>query len=165
MGNQQKIAEELIGVMRLLTYPVTIITTAAGDRKRGVTIGSFTSLSMDPPLISFNVIKASQMHEVLDQAEQIVVHVPGIEHKDLCSRFAIPDLEDHEQFREVDFIGEEGDPPVLDGMIAEIYCKIHHHVEAGDHTIFIGFVEKVKRNRDDPSILYYDGEFLSIGPG
>jgi 3-hydroxy-9,10-secoandrosta-1,3,5(10)-triene-9,17-dione monooxygenase reductase component len=163
VGNQKSDnAEELKEVMRLLPYPVTVVTTAAGNRQRGITIGSFTSLSMEPPLISFNVTKDSQMHELLEIAEQFVVHIPGSGQQEICTRFALPDQSDEEQFQGIRFKQSENKPPVLEGVIAEIHCSMYNLVEAGDHSIVIGKVESIKRNREELSILYCNGAYQTL---
>ena|GEM_PF-332661 len=159
---QQESAEELKEVMRLLPYPVTVITAVAGDRKRGITIGSFTSLSMDPPLISFNVTNDSQMHELLADAKQFVVHIPGAGQQELCTRFALPDQSDEEQFDGLSFKQDNGGPPVLDGVIAEIHCTKFRLFRAGDHSIVIGRVERINRNREELSILYCNGTYQNL---
>jgi 3-hydroxy-9,10-secoandrosta-1,3,5(10)-triene-9,17-dione monooxygenase reductase component len=155
-------AEELKAIMRLLPYPVTVITARAGGRMRGITIGSFTSLSMEPTLISFNVTRDSQMHTVLEQADRFVVHIPGSDQQELCTRFALPDQTDEEQFEGIDYSIENGFPPVIDNTIAEIYCRMFKIVKAGDHSLIIGEVEQIKQNREEPSILYCNGAYQSI---
>lgn len=163
MNNQKTDnAEELKEVMRLLPYPVTVITAAAGERKRGITIGSFTSLSMDPPLVSFNVTRDSQMHEILEEAVWFVVHIPGSGQQELCTRFALPDQGDEEQFENIQYQQDQSYPPVLEGVIAEIHCSIHKLIEAGDHSIIIGNVESIKRNREELSILYCNGAYQTL---
>lgn len=159
---QQDPAEVLKEVMRLLPYPVTVITAVAGGRKRGITIGSFTSHSMEPPLISFNVTIDSQMHELLAKAERFVVHIPGAGQQELCTRFALPDQSEEEQFDGLSFKQENGGPPVLDGVIAEIHCTMFRLFQAGDHAIVIGRVERIKRNREELSILYCNGTYQTL---
>lgn len=148
--------------MRLLPYPVTVITSAVGERKRGITIGSFTSLSLDPPLVSFNVTEDCQMHELLEAAERFVVHIPGAGQQELCTRFALPDQSEDEQFEGINYRQESGYPPVLDEVIAEVHCKMYRLFTAGDHSIVIGEVERIKRNREELSILYCNGAYQSL---
>jgi len=148
--------------MRLLPYPVTVITTVSGERKRGITIGSFTSLSLDPPLVSFNVTGDSQMHELLEEAERFVVHIPGAGQQELCIRFALPDQSDDDQFKGINYSQKPGYPPILDKVIAEVHCKMFRLFKAGDHSIVIGEVELIKRNRDELSILYCNGDYQSL---
>lgn len=159
---QQENAEELKEVMRLLPYPVTVITVAAGKRKRGITIGTFTSLSLDPPLVSFNVTSDSQMYELLEMAERFVVHIPGAGQQKLCTRFALSDQSDDEQFEDISYNQKPGYPPILNHVIAEIHCNIFRLIKAGDHSITIGEVDLIKRNRDELSILYCNGTYQSL---
>lgn len=148
--------------MRLLPYPVTVITAIAGNRMRGITIGSFTSLSMEPSLVSFNVQRESQMHMIIEKADRFVVHIPSAGQQELCSRFALPDQNDEEQFEGVDYTIDEGFPPVISDTIAVIYCRIFKIIETGDHSLIIGEVEQIKRNREEPSILYCNGAYQSL---
>src|SRR5690554_4460611 len=119
-SKQQKISDKLVRVMRHLPFPVTIVTTSDGETMRGATIGSFTSLSLKPPLISFNVIRNTGLHDIITQAGRFVVHFPGYSQRDLCTRFSIPDLDEEEMFQGLDYQRRQGYPPVLNGMIAEI---------------------------------------------
>lgn len=152
-------ARDLVDLMRCVPFPVTIVTASAGEEMRGVTIGSFTTLSMAPPLISFNLSIDSRMHALMEKAEAFVVHIPGAQQAELCRRFALPDLEGDEQFEQIPFRRANGSPPVLDGVIAEIHCRLHQRVVAGDHSIIIGEVERVEQHRREPGLLYLDGSY------
>lgn len=102
------------------------------------------------------------MHTVLEQADRFVVHIPGSGQQELCTRFALPDQTDDEQFEGIDYSLEEGFPPVLGNTNAEIYCKMYKIVKAGDHSLILGEVEQIKQNREEPSILYCNGSYQSI---
>ena len=67
--------ERLRAVMRHVASPVTVVTFASEAGPRGVTIGSFTSLSLEPPLVCFNLNKESSVYEELTCAEAFVVHI------------------------------------------------------------------------------------------
>ncbi|MGM0506389.1 MAG: flavin reductase family protein [Bacteroidota bacterium] len=156
-------ADNLIRIMRRLPYPVTVVTTRAGDRVRGITIGSFTSLSLDPPLVSFNVTCDSQIHELFEQASRFVVHFPGAGQESLCTRFALPDQSDNEQFDsiELDEAGPE-DPPLLAGVDSRLHCRLEELKPAGDHSIVIGRVIHSEFLREGPAMLYMGGEYRSL---
>jgi 3-hydroxy-9,10-secoandrosta-1,3,5(10)-triene-9,17-dione monooxygenase reductase component len=102
------------------------------------------------------------MHELLESADKFVVHIPGAGQQELCTRFALPDQSDEEQFEGISYTQTAGFPPVLDGVIAEIHCRIFRVLEAGDHSIVIGEVERIKRNRDELSILYCNGTYQTL---
>ncbi|NNE36302.1 MAG: flavin reductase, partial [Rhodothermales bacterium] len=63
--------------MRRVASPVTVVTAGRGDEARGITIGSFTSASLDPPLITFNLSRRARMHSLLPRTDRFVVHVLG----------------------------------------------------------------------------------------
>ncbi len=159
---KSKQAEELVKVMRNIPFPVTVMTTAAGDEQRGITIGSFTSLSMDPPLISFNLDRNSRAHDLFSDASHFVVHIPGPDEQELCRHFAQPDLSGDEQFEEYEYQPNAHGIPVLKGNSAVIHCKKFRQIAAGDHSIIIGEVLEIERNREEAAILYMDGKFRSL---
>lgn len=156
--------EALRGVMRHVPYPVAIVTAATGERIRGITIGSFTSLSMNPPLISFNLEKTTQMHPLLEAASHFVVHIPGTDQADLCDRFALPDFTGPEQFDAVEYHRDGRGTPVLDGAVAVIHCRKYNMAEGGDHSIVMGEVLDVDQNEAaQPGILYFEGGYHQLG--
>lgn len=156
-------ADNLIRIMRQLTYPVTIVTARSGNRMRGITIGSFTSLSLSPPLISFNVTRDSQMHELFKPSSTFVVHFPGAMQESLCTRFALPDQSDEEQFDSIEMDeGAPNDPPLLSGVNSRLHCRMEKRIVAGDHSILIGQVVRSEFLREGPAILYMDGQYRSM---
>ncbi|MEX1211916.1 MAG: flavin reductase family protein [Balneolaceae bacterium] len=161
--SQSSEADNLIRIMRHLAYPVTIVTARAGNRMRGITIGSFTSLSLDPPLISFNVTRDSQMYELFEQSSQFVVHFPCARQDALCTRFSLPDQSDDEQFDsiELDDSGPDG-PPLLAGVNSRIHCRLEELKPAGDHSIVIGRLTRSEFLKEEPAILYMNGQYRSL---
>jgi len=161
-SKQQKLSDKLVRVMRNLPFPVTIVTTSDGQAMRGATIGSFTSLSLTPPLISFNVIRKTGLHDIISRAGRFVVHLPGYAQRDICTRFSIPDLNEEEMFQGLDYQRREGYPPVLNGMIAEIHCSVYHRFDAGDHTVVVGEVEDLVQHREESTVFYLNGNYLKV---
>ncbi|MEX2601807.1 MAG: flavin reductase family protein [Balneolaceae bacterium] len=162
MASEDKRAEDLINVMRQIPFPVTVVTASNGSSTRGITIGSFTSLSMEPPLISFNVEKESQMHEILQECDSFVVQIPHAAQDELCTRFALPDQSDEEQFEGIAYRLSEKGVPILEDVVAVLECSPYKWVDAGDHTLIIGEVEKVEILKNDPAILYLNGAYLNM---
>ena len=90
--------EAFRSAMRRVPAVVTIVTAARGEEIRGITIGSFTSVALEPPLISFNVGKEARMHGVITTASHFAVHLISQQQTHLCEHFATPDLTSAEQF-------------------------------------------------------------------
>lgn len=156
-------ADALRNVMRQVPSPVTIVTAAGAGQLRGTTIGSFTSVSLDPPLVSFNVDRGSQMHDVLGAATRFAVHLPRREHTHLCTHFAAPDRPGADQFSTVPHdVDAHGTPILLEGAFAVLKCVMYDTVEAGDHSIIIGEVLEVDRRVGEQPVLYYRSTYRSV---
>jgi len=149
-------------VMRRVPYPVTIITASFEGDMRGITIGSFTSLSLEPPLICFNVGKESQMHSFISKANHFAVHIPHREQEGLCNLFAKSDMENNEQFAKVNYELHDLGMPLIGNVCSILICKSFSLVEAGDHSLVIGEIIEAEQYRDDPAILYYNGKYYAL---
>ncbi len=162
-ATKTKNADALKDVMRQLPFPVTIVTAAVGQEQRGITIGSFTSLSLDPPLISFNVDFAAQMNQLIKKAKHFAVHIPGTEQAHLCDHFAIPDQSGEEQFGSISYKFNGNGIPILKDIPTVIHCRGYTWFEAGDHTIIVGEVLDIDQHKETDGLLYYDRSYRSVG--
>lgn len=156
---------DLREVMRRVPTPVTVVTAAGPSQARGITIGSFTSVSLNPPLVSFNVDKESQMHEVLAATDHFAVHILGEEQSELSTHFAIPDQSGTDQLNAVTY--ERAEPhgtPILEAAPAVLHCRPHETFGAGDHTIVVGRVIRVDERTEASPILYYDRGYRGVTP-
>src|SRR4051794_38819531 len=117
---------------------VTVISAMRDGEPVGVTIGSFTSVSLDPPLVGFLPGKSSTTWPDIEQAGSFCVNVLADGQGDMCWSFA-------REF-EGKFVGLSWKPapstgsPILDGVVAWIDCDIEEVVEAGDHWFVLGRV-------------------------
>lgn len=156
--------EELRSVMRHVPSPVTVVTAAGPSGYRGITIGSFTSTSLDPPLISFNVNRDSKIYDALTTGLRFAVHVLSDEQAFLGDRFATPEMTSSEQFDGVAFDLDDEGTPVLREALAVIFCERHAVYDAGDHSIVLGRVVDVKESEvDDLPLVYYDRSYRRVG--
>lgn len=153
----------LRAVMRRVPSPVTVVTAAARGEVRGITIGSFTSVSLDPPLVSFNVGREAQMHGVITSAERFAVHVLSEAQAHLSDHFAFPHRTGAEQFADVRHEVDAYGTPVLDGVLAVLYCRPYAFFEAGDHSVVIGEVMDVEADAEGGPVLYYNRSYRGVG--
>lgn len=160
---KMKNAEDLKSIMRQLPFPVTVVTTAVGKEKRGITIGSFTSLSMDPPLISFNLDDKAQMSELISKVTHFAVHFPSPEQSGICDHFAIPDLSGDEQFEGINYYRSPYGTPVLHDAGAVIHCRLYNRFQAGDHSIVVGEVMEINQAEKRANVLYYNRSYREVG--
>ncbi len=135
---------------------VTIVTTCTKDgRLEGLTANSFSSVSLDPPLVLWSLRSDARSLPSFRAARWFAVTVLGSHQSGLSARFAGKATD---RFAGVPFQAGLGGCPVLDDGIAHFECSVHDHVEAGDHVIFLGRVERM-RHRDGVPLLYSGGRY------
>ena len=161
--SQQSAGEQLRVAMRQVPSAVTVVTVAGRTEMRGITIGSFTSVSLDPPLISFNVALDAQMHDLLVGAKHFVVHLLSDEQAYLANHFAIKDRSGEEQFATISYRLDVHGTPVLDGVLGVFYCSHYAVYPAGDHSLLVGKVSAIEDGIDGFPLVYYDRSYRRVG--
>jgi flavin reductase (DIM6/NTAB) family NADH-FMN oxidoreductase RutF/pimeloyl-ACP methyl ester carboxylesterase len=140
---------------------VTVVTTVdEGGKPIGLTANSFTSVSLDPPLILFSLSRASASLGAFTRAKGFVVNVLHIGQQPTSNRFA---RRDASRFEGVAWaVGDESGAPMITGSLASFDCVQHAVHEAGDHVIFIGEVKRALfEPRRDP-LLYFRGKYRRL---
>lgn len=139
---------------------VTIITTAGSDGARaGFTANSFSSVSLDPPLVSFSLGMNSESFPIFESATGFVVHVLASSQIELAIRFAAKGID---RFAGVEV--EEGwdGLPVITGSLATFECKVAERFPGGDHLIFVGEVQRLATGDPGAAALgYFRGRYVS----
>ena len=138
-----------------------LIVTAADPKGEptGMTANSFTSVSLNPPLVSINVDKVADMHAVMLQAEGFVFNLLEAGQETLSRRFAGTVSQ---RFDGVGYRVDDRGFILLDGVIATIACVRHSQYEIGDHTVFVGRVIGGSTAPGRP-LLYYRGGYMTPG--
>lgn len=149
--------------MRRVPSPVVVVTAQGEEEPRGITIGSFTSVALEPPLVSFNVGRESRMHDVMEGCSRYAVHVLSEQQAALATRFAEPGLTGREQFDAVPMTRDEHGTPLLNGASARFHCTPHSSVPAGDHTLYVGLVVNIETPPDQGAVLYYQSSYRGVG--
>lgn len=148
---------ELRNVLGRFFTGVTVVTTVDATGKFwGVTANSFSSVSLEPPLVLWNQALTSISHPVFRQAERFAINILTEDQVALSQRFSRP-LDD--RFEGVEVTEGLAGVPLLEGCCAVLECrKVATHDE-GDHAIFIGQVERVRCNEQRP-LLFGDGQYM-----
>ena len=143
---------------------VTVVTAGDRNKIRGITIGSFTSVSLKPMLVSFNVACATRMHEMITTVPRFAVHLLSEEQASLSSRFAEPERTGKEQFADVEYVLDDCGTPVLGGAITVFRCVPHATVPAGDHTLIVARVEAVSVPPiEEKPLIYVNRRYSMLG--
>lgn len=126
-------------VLGHLPTGVTIVTGFRDELPIGFTIGSFTSVSLDPPLVGFLPMVISETWEALAPSEMFCVNVLHHDQSALCWRFAKTALDDG-RFDDVEWTLSPTGCPIIAGSIAWIDCEVEQVYEMGDHYFVLGRV-------------------------
>lgn len=156
-------AESFRHSMRLVPSPVTVVTARSASEMRGITIGSFTSLTLDPPLVCFNLSRDSRMYPVLADAPGFAIHVLSGDQAHLSRHFAASDRTGDEQFRHVDFRQDTCGTPILEDAALVLYCKPHDELETGGKLIIVGCVHWTRVNAHSSVLVYHRHQYDKIG--
>lgn len=138
---------------------VTVVTTAGAQGPVGMTVNSFSSVSLEPPLILWCPARSSSRHAAFAEARAWSVHVLGAEQLDICLRFT-------RNGQGFEGLATEITPegiPVIPGTAARFDCLAHAAHEAGDHSVLIGQVQRVTiGGPDDHPLVFAAGRFGSF---
>lgn len=139
---------------------VTVVTCAAADGSpRGITANSFSSVSLEPPLVLWNIAKVSQSLQDFLDARHFAIHVLAERQQPLAAHFA---RSDHTLFDSVDIGRSAEGVPLLADCLAVFECTTHQIHDAGDHHIIIGHVERFSWHRSEP-LLFFSGRYRGLG--
>ncbi len=139
---------------------VTVVTSLQADgTPRGFTANSFTSVSLDPPLLLVCIGKAALSCETFAQADHFNVNILADDQKEISGLFA---SQSPDKFDIADWHPDAQGVAVIDGALATFSCARHRLVDAGDHLILIGRVLNFETNDGDP-LGYYQGGYFDIG--
>ncbi|MEV4625773.1 flavin reductase family protein [Micromonospora sp. NPDC049523] len=139
---------------------VTVVTVG-GDAPHGMTANSFTTVSLDPPLVLVCVGRQAVMHDLMAGAGSFAISVLAAQQEAVARYFADKRRPlGAEQFEAVDCVpGLVTGAPLIRGALAHFECKLRAGYDGGDHTIFVGELLSLDRHLDDKALLFHMGRF------
>lgn len=143
-------------------YPtgVALITATLADGELvGMVVGTFTSVSIDPPLVAFMPDRGSRTFAKLREAETFCVNVLAADQADLVGSWR-----GAESFADVTWRTSPSGAPILADSVAWIECDYHQIVDAGDHYIVLGGVQSLDVQRPTCPLLFFQGGFGGFAP-
>lgn len=141
----------------LFATGITVVTSL-GNKKEpiGITVNSFSSVSLDPPLVLFSLGSFGNHCQDFKQSGVFAINVLSADQRHLCDRFASP-LED--RFDGITYDTGENGCPVFKDCLSVFECKIYATHEAGDHLIFVCEVTNVTSESESNALLFHKGCF------
>lgn len=137
---------------------VTAVDPETG-RPTGLAVGSFTSVSLEPPLVSFCVAHTSTTWQRLRSARRLCVNILAASQLDVCLRMAARGVE---RFAGLEWAPSPGGGPVIDGALAWLECSVDAEYVAGDHMIVVARVHHLDRHHDGDPLIFYRGGYGSF---
>ena len=139
---------------------VTIVTTEHEGQRYGMTVASFASLSLHPPLVLVCIERSVKTHDAIAAAGKYGVSILSGAQADISSKFA---SRSDDKFDGVELIEGDLDVPLIAGSLTAIECRLYDRVPGGDHTIFVGEVESMESREGEP-LLFHRGQYRRLAP-
>ena len=151
--------EEFRAALSRFASGVTVVTTRDKEGMlHGLTVSAFSSVSLEPSLVLVCIEKTAGSHHAFENGSAFVVNILREDQQYISNHFAsrIPD-----KFADIAYrLGIE-DLPVLENALANLECRQTHAHDAGDHTIYVGKIEKVTITDGKP-LIYFHGNYQKI---
>lgn len=134
---------------------VTVVTACHGPSIAGMTVNSFASVSLDPPLVLWSAKKKSPSFAVFAEAAAFAINILARDQSALSTHFG---QSGENKFEGVSWTEGVSGTPLLDGCVATIECRTAKRVDGGDHLILVGEVQWFKNHQRDP-LLFVQGRY------
>ncbi len=154
--------DEFRSALSCFATGVTVVTTLdAKGEKVGITVSSFNSVSLEPPLILWSVGVDSMSYDVFTSAKYFAVHVLALDQQELSDRFA---QSGNNKFATLDCSEGIHGVPILPEFAACLECSTEHVYAGGDHKIIVGRVHRCEDRETDPLIIHRSRFLRKEGP-
>jgi flavin reductase (DIM6/NTAB) family NADH-FMN oxidoreductase RutF len=154
--------EQLRRAMRAWTTGVTVVTAKHQDQQYGMTVNSFTSISLEPPLVCLTLRRTACTYELVEKSGEFAVTILSADQKELSDRFAgkFPEIKD--RFEGVSTETLLLDIPVLKGGMAYFNCRVVQSVPVGENTLFVAEVIAAHGEGEGDPLVYHNRVYHRI---
>lgn len=149
-------------VLGLYPTGVCVITaTDSNGKSYGMAVGSFTSVSLTPPLVAFLPDRSSTSWPQIEKVGKFCVNVLSTSQLDICKRFA---SKAEDKFEGLDYALSNNGSPIINGVVAWIDCNLQSVQEAGDHYIVMGSVCDLQIESEDEPLIFFQSGYGRVEP-
>ena len=138
---------------------ITVITTRSEGELHGLTANSFSSVSLEPPLVLFSLSRTADCFDAFERTEAFAVNVLRSDQEALSSRFATKNVD---KWTHVGWRPGYGDCPLLDGAVATFECRVTARHEGGDHVIYVGEVVEFAHHPGAEPLAFLRGRYAKV---
>ncbi len=157
---EDEVRDGLKQAMRVYPQGVTVVTTKTKEGPRGITVSSFTSVSLDPPLVLVSIAKGSAFHESFKDSGHFAVNFLAEDQKSVSDRFA-GRIQLADRFHGLGHREGVTGSPLIPGARAVIECKTWKVYEGGDHSLIVGEVIHAKALNSRRPLVYYAQQYTT----
>ena len=159
---QRRVCCDLRSALGSFATGITVLTARAADGEPiGLTISSFNSVSLDPPLILWSLSVNSPRLEAFRRASHYAVNVLAADQQWLSDRFA---GRRNDRFADLPQYAGLGGAPLLEGCSAWFECANEAQHPGGDHLIFVGRVERFAQGESQSPLIFHGGRYRQLAP-
>ncbi len=151
---------DLKEILRRYPTGITVVTSLLEGKPWGGTMNSFTSVSLNPPLVAVFVMEDSRTTAAIQETGKFVVNIMKHDQEGHSMQFANDGVED--KFQGVPYKKSEDGIPILDNSLGYIECDLYTSQKIADHIMFVGQVKKASVMNDEEALLYYKRAFRSL---
>jgi flavin reductase (DIM6/NTAB) family NADH-FMN oxidoreductase RutF len=148
--------EQLRHAMRAWTTGVAVVTASHDGKQYGMTVNSFTSISLEPPLISVTLKKLTHTHELVEASGEFSVTILSAHQKELSDRFAGKHPELTDRFAGVVTETLSMHAPLIKGGMAYFNCRVVNSMTVGENTLFVAEVVAARGEGEGNPLVYHN---------
>ena len=154
--------EQLRHAMRAWTTGVTVVTAIHDGQQYGMTVNSFTSISLEPPLVSLALKRMTHTHDLVEKSGEFAVTILAASQKELSDRFAGKHPEIKDRFAGVPVETLLIDAPLLKGGVAYFNCRIVNSIPVGENTLFVAEVIAAQGEGVGDPLVYHNRVYWKL---
>ena len=155
--------EKLRHAMRAWTTGVAIVTSTYEGQQYGMTVNSFTSISLEPPLVSVTLKQLTHTHDLVVKSGMFAVTILTAEQKELSDRFAgkFPNVTDRFDGVQTERLSS-ADAPVFKNGMAYFHCRVVSSMPVGENTLFVAEVTAAHGEGEGNPLVYHNREYWRL---
>lgn len=148
--------------MRQWATGVTVVSSLHQGIRHGMTVSSFTSISLEPPLVLVSLSKEARTHDLVQQSGIFGLTLLNQSQQQISDRFAGRTSEDQDRFADLESFTLRTGAPFIQGGLSFLDCKVIASQDVGDHTLFIGQVVDLQAGPDGAPLIYYNRAYRRL---
>lgn len=158
--SEENTGQDLKEILRRYPTGVTVVTSLLEGEPWGGTMNSFTSVSLNPPLVAIFVMENSRTTAAIQKTGKFIVNIMKHDQADHSIQFANDGVDN--KFQGVSHRKSDDGIPILDNSLGYIECDLYQSQKIADHIMFVGQVKKANVVKDEEALIYYKRNFRSF---